>query len=196
MPIIYKVSELSKSDYKYIANRLKKEEIIIYPTETIYGIGGNALINNVHKKIVAIKKRNKNKNFIWLFKDINMIKKYVITNDLEEKLIKKYLPGALTIILKSKISGIETIGVRISPHPFLKHLFEFIDFPIISTSANISNQKYEHDFEKILDEFKDKIDIFIKDNAIKNTNYDIQPSTIVKVVNNKIVIIREGKIKL
>ncbi len=195
MPVIYKVSKLKKDDYENIAYRLKKDEIIIYPTETIYGIGGNALNNNVHKKILSIKERDKDKNFIWLFKDINMIKNFVITNNIEEEIIKKYLPGALTIILKSKIPDFETIGVRISPHPFLKNLFKYIHFPIISTSANISNQNYIHNFNKILDIFKDKVNIFIEDDVSKNSNSK-QPSTIVKVVNNKIVVLREGKVKL
>ncbi len=195
MPVIYKVSKLKKDDYENIAYRLKKDEIIIYPTETIYGIGGNALNNNVHKKILLIKKRDKDKNFIWLFKDINMIKNFVITNNIEEEIIKKYLPGALTIILKSKIPDFETIGVRISPHPFLKNLFKYINFPIISTSANISNQNYIHNFNKILDIFKDKVNIFIEDDVSKNSNSK-QPSTIIKVVNNKIVVLREGKVKL
>jgi L-threonylcarbamoyladenylate synthase len=196
MPVIYKTSELSKDDYKNIANKLKKNEIMIYPTETIYGIGGNALINSVYKKIMSIKKRKEDKNFIWLFKDVDMIKNYVSLNKIEEKIINKYLPGALTIILKSKISDYETIGVRISPHPFLKNLFEYINFPLISTSANISNNKYIHDFNRIVDIFKDKVNFFIKDDDKKDKKNAYLPSTIIKVTNNKVKIIREGQIKL
>lgn len=187
--MIYYLSKLKKNDYLFISEILKKGEILIYPTETIYGLGGNALDENVYRKIIEIKNREERKNFIWLFKDIDMLKKYVFFNKMEENLLKK----SITVILKSKIDDFNSIACRISPHPFLKKLFNFIDFPLISTSANISGKKYEHNFEKIIKIFNDKINLFIKDDISKEENP--LPSTIVKVENNKIIILRQGKLK-
>jgi tRNA A37 threonylcarbamoyladenosine synthetase subunit TsaC/SUA5/YrdC len=71
----------------------------------------------------------------------------------------------------------------------VQKLFEFIDFPLISTSANLSGEKYNGNFERIYQIFKDKVDIFVN-----NGNRDGEPSTIVKVENSRVKIIRKGKI--
>ncbi len=190
-----KLSKIKIEDYKKIKDILEKGGIFIYPTETIYGIGGNALIESVYDRIKKIKQRDDKKNFIWLFKDIDMMRKFTFINAKEEQLIKKYHPGPLTIILKSKIENFDYIACRISPHPFLNKLFELINFPIISTSANISNQQYIHKFDLIYSIFSKKVDVLVEDD-IENKDNNALPSTIVKVENNKIIILREGKIKL
>ena len=192
--IVKNFKNLNSKDYEKIADILKKDEIIIYPTETIYGIGGNALSKKVIEKIVKIKKRDMSKKFIWLFKDLNMIEKFMKITEFEKSILKKYSQGGLTIILNKKENE-EKVACRVSTHPFVLNIFEFIDFPLISTSANISNKKYEHSFEKILSNFKKDIFLFIVDRKLFNIKP--LPSTIIEVKNSKkIVILRQGKVKI
>ncbi len=189
--IVKNYKNLIDEEYKNISNFLKNGNLIIYPTETIYGIGCNALNKKAGDEIFKIKKRSKEKNFIWLLKNKEMIYSLFYVNEFEKKIIDKYLPGPISIILKYRHAPIE-IACRISPHPFLKKLFNFINFPIISTSANISNKKYEHNLDYIIDTFKSKINMLIVDH--ESFRESPLPSTIVKVERGELKIIRQGRI--
>ena len=184
-------SKISEKDYVEIGNILKSNGIILYPTETIYGIGGKAFEKEVVKKIVLLKKRDIAKQFILLFKDLSMLEKFVEISPLEREIINKYWPGKLTIILKSKNND-EELACRISSHPFIVKLFDYIDFPLISTSANISNEEYSGKINDILKKFKNKVDVFISDKDLTNNI----PSTIIKIVNGEISILRQGVLKI
>ena len=129
---------------------------------------------------------------ILLFGDLNMLSKYVeISDNTEQNLIDRYWPGNLTLILRAKnsfkIFG-KTVACRISPHPFIKNLFNFVNFPIVSTSANISEEKYSGDILRITEIFKGQVDIIVNSGSMP----DKSPSTIVKVENGKPVIFRQG----
>ena len=81
---------------------LKKGDLIIFPTETVYGLGGDATNWNAIKKIYEIKKRPLNNPIICHFKNIKAIEKDFVLNNIEYKLAKKFWPGPLTLILKKK----------------------------------------------------------------------------------------------
>ena len=188
-PYLFNFDRLEEKDYLFISKILKNRGTIIYPTETIYGVGGKGFDKEVTEKIFQIKNRPQSKSFLLLFKNRDMLEKYVvIKSKLENKIIEKYWPGEITLILQDR-HGNSNIACRISSHPFVQKLFEFIDFPIISTSANLSGEKYNGNFERIYQIFKNKVDIFVN-----NGNRDGEPSTIVKVENSRVKIIRKGKI--
>ena len=189
---IYNFSKLDSEQYEEIASVFKNGGIAIYPTETVYGIGCNLLNKDSIERIFSIKKRDKDKNFISLFKNIEMVKNYTgeISN-MERYLMKNFWPGELTLVLKEKNKD-STIACRISPHEFIKNIFNYIDFPIISTSANISGQDFKGKIKDIIKVFNGKVDIIIDAGDINDTT----PSTIVQVVNNKVKILRQGKLKL
>ena len=184
--ILKNFKNLTESDYKLISKFIERD-IFIYPTETIYGIGGNALSDIVIEKTYKIKKRKEHKKIIWLFKNIDMIKEYMDINPLEFKILQRVMPAPLTLILKRKNSK-EKIGCRISPHPFVKNLFKFVNFPILSTSANISGEEYIHEKDVIIKKFKKDIDLFIFDENLK----DSKPSTVIEIINGKLNVIRNG----
>ena len=81
---------------------LKKGELIIFPTETVYGLGADATNQNAIKKIYEIKKRPLNNPIICHFKNIKAIEEDFVLNNIEYKLAKKFWPGPLTLILKKK----------------------------------------------------------------------------------------------
>jgi L-threonylcarbamoyladenylate synthase len=116
-------------------------------------------------------------------------------NPIERRLIEKYMPGALTLILKksdevpdSLTAGLDTIGVRIPNNNIALEILKRIDYPLATTSANISGKPDGIKIEDFLNDFDGKVDIIIDGGTTKLK----QSSTIVKVEDGKIDIIRQG----
>lgn len=175
---------------------LRNNGIIIFPTETVYGIGGNALSNNVVDKIYKIKERPREKALNIMLSDKDKIESYAqIVSDLEKKIIDKFMPGPITIILKRKknfgdyfTSNNDTIGIRIPEHEIIKEILEKVDFPLIAPSANVTGKESGTKILNIVKDFKDKVEIIIDGGNIKSG----LPSTIVQVVDNEIKVLRQG----
>lgn len=199
MPNFYNWKEkINENELKEVIEILKNNGIIIFPTETVYGIGGNALSNEVIDKIYKVKRRPRAKAVNIMVKNINEIKRYAeITSELEEKIIKKCMPGPITLILKKKenfgdyfTADNDTIGVRIPDNKIINSILNKIDFPIIAPSANISGQPSGIEVADIIKDFKNGVDAII-DGGKANLGL---ASTIIQVVNNEIKILRQGKI--
>ncbi len=179
---------------------LSRGGIILYPTDTIYGLGCDALSDTAVKKIYTLKGRVEEKNMSCMVSDRAHIEKLgVITRD-SEILAKHFLPGALTLVLSKHdtiTSGIahgrDTIGVRIPNHPFSLSLAYIFGKPITVTSANISGMPTEHTVEKILAQFGNKadlIDLVIDAGTLPSS----VPSTVVDCTVSPPRILREGAI--
>lgn len=179
---------------------LKKDGIVIFPTETVYGIGGNALSKNAIDKIYFAKKRPRAKAINIMVGKVSDITKYaVIKSKIEEKIIEKFFPGPLTLILNKKEgfgNGFtledNTVGVRIPDNKIALSILNNIDFPLIVPSANISNKPSGINVNQIINDFKSSADIIIDGGKIENGI----SSTIVKVVNDEIIVLRQGSITL
>ena len=179
---------------------LENGGLIIFPTETVYGIGANAYCEKSVKRIYEVKKRPDEKPLSILVSGIDEISKYaVISNEIEEKIIKNFMPGPLTIILKKKngmfdyiSSGKNTIGIRIPDNNIIMGILKKAQLPVVAPSANISGMPSGIILEDILKDFDGKVDICINGGKARLS----EPSTIVQVVDNKPVILRQGKIKL
>jgi len=175
---------------------LKKGGLIIYPTDTVYGLGANALDKSAVQKIFEIKCRNKSNPVSIAFKNIDAIEKFAYLNVSAKILAKTFLPGALTLILSAKsefdkMLGGQKIGVRIIDHPFVSALLNNTDFPVITTSANLSGGKTPITANDAIQQIGNKVDLVIDFGACKAG----LPSTIADVSNDKIKIVREGSIK-
>lgn len=199
MTKIYNWKEkIDEKELNEVIEILKNNGVIIFPTETVYGIGGNALSNEVIDKVYNAKNRPRAKAVNIMVSNKNEIKKYAeITSNLEQKIIDEFLPGPLTIILKKKpnfgtyfTAGNDTIGVRIPNHRIVNSILNEIDFPIIAPSANISGEPSGVEATDIIKDFDGKVDAII-DGGKANQGLS---STIVKVIDNEIMILREGKI--
>lgn len=199
MTKIYNWKEkINKKELEEVVQTLKNNGVIIFPTETVYGIGGNALSNEVIDKVYNAKNRPRAKAVNIMVSNKNEIKKYAeITSNLEQKIIDEFLPGPLTIILKKKsnfgeyfTAGNDTIGVRIPEHKIVNSILNEIDFPIIAPSANISGEPSGVEATDIIKDFDGKVDAII-DGGKANQGLS---STIVKVIDNEITILRAGKI--
>jgi len=155
--------KLEKKKLNEVINFLKKDKVIIFPTDTIYGLIGDATNKETVRKVFQIKKRFL-KNPIPVFvKDIKMAKKLARINKEQESFLKMVWPGKVTIVLKRKKTNIKlfgidrkTIALRIPNYKLTKLLLEKTNKPLVGTSANISGQPPSGNIKRILRQFKNR----------------------------------------
>ena len=181
------------------AKIIKEGGIVIFPTETVYGIGTNGFDEKSIRKIYEIKRRDFNKPISLLIGSMDMVEEVAKDiSDLEYSLMEKFFPGPLTIILKKrkKVPDIltangNTVGIRMPSGIVARKLIEYAGVPIATPSANISGRPSGTNVNDIKRDFEGKVDAII-DNGESKLGI---ASTIVKVVENKVNILREGSIK-
>ncbi len=140
--------------------------IFVYPTDTVYGIGGKADSSDVVRRINAIKGSDPSKPLSVMVSGFGMIDEYCDTGIWEDMILKRYLPGPYTFILKLRkpiaASGTDRLGVRMPESAFCRELCERIDEPVITTSANLSGRPAPVRFgdidRKILDSVQVAVD--------------------------------------
>lgn len=178
---------------------LTQGKTIIYPTDTAYALGGDFLNKQTRAKIYKIKKRDVKKELSVIANSLSMVKKYCRVNQTEMELIKKYWPGALTIILSvkpdfQKILGL-TLAVRVPSNKIARVLSKRLNSPLIATSANVSGKANCYNINGVLKQFYHscfKPNIIIDAGELEK----VPVSTIIKVDGGKIKILRQGAIKL
>ncbi|MBP5445789.1 MAG: peptide chain release factor N(5)-glutamine methyltransferase [Acholeplasmatales bacterium] len=181
-----------------INKQIDDNELIIFPTDTVYGLGAKVFDNSAQEKIMEIKNRDCSKRFAVLCANLSQIEELAYVSEDAKKIINKFLPGGLTLILKAKNKDIhnyaidDTVAVRIPKHPIaLKVLLE--NGPLATTSVNLSGCKPMNDYTEINKVFKDKVDYILSDPT--NITYSNVPSTIIDMTNG-LKVIREGEITL
>jgi L-threonylcarbamoyladenylate synthase len=180
-----------------ICEVINNKGLVITPTDTVYGIMADAMDEDAIRKVYDVKKRGYNKPLIVLMDSFEMLSHYTEElSEMERKLMDKFWPGLVTFVLKknSKISdlitaGSDTVGVRIPDNKDLLEIIRRLKRPVVSTSANITETPVITSIEMLEAEIIEKID-YIEDGGY----LDNQSSTIVKIDDNKLVILREGKI--
>lgn len=194
-------NNVDESELNKIKEILDNDGVIIFPTDTVYGIACNCFSEKAIKKVFDIKKRPENKPINVLSNNLDKIK--LVSRNISEKekfLIDKYMPGALTIILdkNEKVSdiltaGLDTIGVRIPKNNISLRILENVSYPLATTSANISGDSAGIKISDFLKEFDGVVDAIIDGGE---TDLKVA-STIVRVESdNKLKIIREGTLKI
>ncbi len=158
--------KINLANIKKAKNLLNKRECVAIPTETVYGIAGNAYSDTACKKIFRLKKRPTNNPLIIHYYDLKKLKGDCDLNDDFLKLYKKFCPGPLTFILNqkktSKISKFATnkknsLAVRFPKHPVTRNLLKYLKFPIAAPSANISSRISAVTSSDVKDDFGKKI---------------------------------------
>lgn len=189
-----------KNDIKKAVDILKNGGIVVYPTETVYGIGCDPLNVEACMRIQYLKKREETKTMLLLAHSLEQIEDMAgPLSDIPSKLAKRFWPGPLTIIIKPQTDLPEHligfsggVAFRVTSHPVAASLVREFGRPVISTSANISGKPPVVTYEKALMEFGNKVD------SIVGTNEKLfgEPSTIVDITSGHLSMIREGGIKL
>ena len=206
--------------YKPNSRNLKKAKKIIdnnnvigLPTETVYGLAGNAYSNNAVKKIFKLKKRSSINPLIIHYKKLEDIKKDVIYNRTLEKLYKAFCPGPISFVLKKKsksplsriaTAGKKTVAIRFPNHRVAQSILNIIDKPLAAPSANISTKLSPTCAKDVFDEFGKKIKIILDGGKCKigleSTIIDLtgKPSILRpgKITKEKIEKILNKKIKI
>ena len=185
-----------ENDIEQCLSALQSGGIILYPTDTIWGIGCDATNEESVEKIISLKHRPDNKSFVVLVSEERDVLKYVASLDLAVFDYLKQVNKPTTVIYSDAIglannitSKDGSVAIRICKDPFCRHLIKRFRKPIVSTSANISGQVSPQDFSYI-------------DNAIVNgVDYTVQhrrdddnkavPSSIIKWQNGNVIVIRE-----
>jgi len=205
-----------KTLHKAIAN-LKKGNVVGLPTETVYGLAGNAYSKKSVNKIYKLKKRPKFNPLIVHYFNYKNAEKEVLLNDNFFKLYKKFCPGPITFILKKRIkskiqssvtAGLNTVAVRFPSHRVVRSILKKIDFPLAMPSANLSSGVSAVNAENVADEFKKNIKLIVNDGkskiGIESTVVDltgrpkilrpgiISPGIINKILKTKINIIKRN----
>lgn len=180
------------------ATSLKNGGLVIFPTETVYGIGANGLDREAVQKIFLAKGRNNDNPLILHISDLDMLERIVKDiKPLERKLIAKFWPGPLTLILNKKnivpdvvSANLSTVGVRMPNNQTALKLISLSGCPIAAPSANTSGKPSGTNIEDIREEFQGKVD-YIVDNG--DTEVGLE-STVVMVIDDTVNILRPGKI--
>ncbi len=165
---------------------LQSSGIILYPTDTIWGIGCDATVEKALKKIYQLKKREETKSMIILVSDEKMIRQYV--SNPSEKLLE-YLADQSTpttaifdnaINLPTSLVNTDgTIAIRIVRDEFCQALLQKLNKPLVSTSANISGEQYPQNFPEISEEIKNGVDYIVQHRQNDLKKYT--PSSIIKL---------------
>lgn len=195
--LIFSKNNLTDENLKRAALLLVDSKIAIFPTETVYGIGAHVFREDAIEKIYSLKQRPKEKGLIVHISKIEDVAK--VAKDIPDEfyiLAKKFFPGPLTIVLKknknipSNISKDNTIAVRMPDSEIALKLIDFVQDPIVGTSANISNEKSAICIDEVMKDFFNKIDVII-DGGVSKIKI---PSTIISLVEKPYRIIRKGVI--
>ena len=181
----------------YIIKTLKDGKLVIMPTDTIYGIIGDATNEDVINKVYKVKERPHDKPLLILVSNFSMLYELVTEIPKEtEKIINKFWPGPLTILFKksSKVSDALTansalVAIRMPNDKRLLNIMNHLNRPLISTSANISSHDAITNPNQLEEKMKEKIDLIVDEGTVNN-----EASTLITIVNGKIEILREGSI--
>ena len=172
--------------------------LVLFPTETVYGIGANGLNEEAVKNIFIAKGRKQDNPLILHISNIEMLDRIAKNiTELEYKLMEEFWPGPFTIILERKdivpdvvTGGLATVGIRMPSNEIAKYLIEYANVPIAAPSANISGRPSGTNVEDIFKELSDKVD-YIIDGGQCEIGLE---STVVRVIDDAVHILRPGKI--
>ena len=187
---------LTKDELAIAKEELDKGNLVIFPTETVYGLGANALDSTSVDKIFKAKNRASNNPLIVHLKNKDEIAKYaVINSEVERKLIDTFMPGPFTLILQKKniipnnvTCNLDTVGIRIPIDEVAHNLLDILDYPIAAPSANVSTKPSGTNVSDIIPEFDEKV-AYIIDGGDSLIGLE---STVCKVIDGIPTILRPG----
>jgi len=177
-----------------------KGQVVVCPTDTGYAFCANATDVNAISRIYRLKVRPSKNPIHIAVKDINEAARYAVVDDTARFLAKKYLPGALTLVMKKRenipgllVSGLDTVGIRIPDNPAIQRLTALAGLPLTTTSANISGQPGTYSVSEI----EEQVGTVMNDIAYvldQGPIHSREVSTIIDISVKPAQLIRQGKI--
>lgn len=183
---------------------LKNDGVIAFVTDTVWGLGCLPSSEKAVKKIYEIKKREAQKPLILMSNEIHHLLKHVeIIPKIGQKMIKKYFPGALTIVTKKRAdmtpdyltSGMETVGIRVPDNDVFRSICEIIpEHVLATTSANLSHQPSAKSFGQAVENMSGLVDLIIEDYGHECQGLE---STVVGIIDDEnYKIFRQGSLEI
>ncbi|MBI2232535.1 MAG: threonylcarbamoyl-AMP synthase [Candidatus Aenigmarchaeota archaeon] len=167
---------------------LRKGGVIIYPTETCYGIGADATSKKAVVKVIRIKQRPAGKRISVAVSSITMAKKHFTLNKQAERLARAFMPGPITLVVRSKKQRKQAVGFRIPDNKFILKLIRKLNRPITSTSANISDEPNLYRIKDVIKVFDGKVSLIIDGGNLP----EVMPSTVFDTQTKKVL--RKGPV--
>lgn len=188
---------IKENDIKKAAKILMDGKIIAIPTETVYGLAVLSTKKEYFDKLVAVKKRDPSKPFTLMISSLDQVCNFLEINETANKIIKQFMPGEITVILKTKkdipsyldlSSGF--VGIRIPNKKSILSLIDYINKPLLVPSANPRDLTPAKNSKEVYEYFGDSIDAIVEGDISSNV-----PSTVIKIDGDNVTLIREGNIK-
>ncbi len=184
-----------KKTTELILETLNGGGIVAYPTDTHYGMGCDLFNIKAIRKLYAIKRLNNKRALSLICRDLKDVSNYAVMSNFSFEILKRFLPGPYTFVLLAKkiipkllMTDRKEVGVRIPAHPVPPAIASLMERPIINTSAKISGEEVLTDPRHIEKLFKGFIDVIIDGGIIVS-----DPSTIIRLVNDEVEVLRQGK---
>ena len=194
---IFKVDENSILELKKASELLKNGELVAIPTETVYGLGANALNRNACLNIFKAKGRPGDNPLIVHVAKPEDAEKIAYTNDLYYKLANRFMPGPLTVIMPKRdiipyevTAGLETVAIRCPEHRVANKLIEIADIPIAAPSANTSGKPSPTTAQHVYDDMNGKIPMILDGGECK---FGVE-STVISITEDSIMLLRPGSV--
>jgi len=173
---------------------LRSGGVIVYPTDTVYGLGCDITHRDALERIVRIKGRDPKKPMSFVCADVTHISRYAVITDFAYKILKRFLPGPYTFILPAsretpKILQTKqrTVGIRIPDHPVSAALVSVLGVPLLSTSANRSSEQTISEPDELERRFGHEVDLILECGSLP-----VLPSSVISLVNDRAEVLREG----
>ncbi|MBS3766299.1 threonylcarbamoyl-AMP synthase [Candidatus Bipolaricaulota bacterium] len=160
----------SLDDQKDVEDLFDEETLMVFPTDTVYGLGGNAREESVTSRVYRVKQRSTEKPLtLHLFSTDDIAKYTVDLSEKQQEIIKSLLPGPYTLVLPANstapdvsVSREKKVGIRVPDSDSFREIEQNVDFPIVGTSVNKSGEPPMTDFDRIVEEFGGIVDLFIQ----------------------------------
>ena len=189
---------LNKNQIKEASEVLLNDGILAFPTETVYGLAVIAPSLENYSHLIKVKKRPPEKPFTLMASNLKQVEKYIEINEIARKIITKFMPGPITLILKAKNKvpytidhGTGFVGIRIPNDKFVLQLIDAVNKPLFVPSCNKSGEKPCMNTNEVIRDFDGEIDAVIDGSCANGV-----PSTIIKIDGMDITLIRQGELKL
>ena len=177
-----------------VVDILKEGGIVVYPTDTYYGIGCDIMNKKAIERIYQLKQRNKSKPFSFICSDLKNISLYAKVSNYAYKTMKRLLPGPYTFILegsklvpKIMLTQRKTAGIRVPDNPICLKLVKELGNPVITTSATMPDGTIFNDASLIHDYFGNRVDAVIDGSIVPGS-----PSSVILLINDIPEVIRKG----
>ena len=186
--------QVQPHDLQPAVDALRAGGVIIYPTDTIYGLGCDITNPQAIQRVQQIKGRDANKPMSFVCADLQDVVRYARVSEYARPLLERCLPGAYTFVLPATDSapdilttGQQTVGLRIPDHPIPLALVNALGAPILSTSANFSTQEVITEPRDLEEHMGGLVDVIVASGSLP-----VQPSSVVSLVGDKATVLRAG----